>query len=253
MNHEQSRVFISDLHLCDERPDITQAFLDFLQSSEILSFDALYILGDLFEIWIGDDYITKLSQTIAAALIKFKNHHKNIYFLPGNRDFLLGQAYCQQAGMTLIQDGFCLKITDPSESKEHCIMLAHGDHLCVDDHAYQAFRNQVRTPDFQQQFLNQTIEQRLNIAKNIRQQSQMANQSKSQEIMDINITAWIESLDSCVQRPEYFIHGHTHRPKVHAEIKKTTRLVLGDWDKNIWMIQQKQEKLILVQSPIAQL
>ncbi len=217
--------FISDLHLTPERPAIIQTFLSFLQTMaqahEDTRIDALYILGDLFEAWIGDDASIPLYQPILTQLAQFTQIIPT-YFMHGNRDFLIGKLFSQSTGITLLEDPCIIHLYDKK------ILLSHGDIFCSDDREYQQFRTMVRNTTWQQQFLQKPIAERLAIAQSLRQESHQQKQQKSTEIMDVNTQTVAQYMTQYqVQR---LIHGHTHRPADHNE-KDYQRLVLGEWYK----------------------
>ena len=200
-------LFISDLHLSQERPEITQSFLKFL-SEQATSAEALYILGDLFEVWIGDSpLMTEQHQTIIDGLRRLTDHGIPVFIMHGNRDFLLGNDFELSTGCRLISDPTVIDLYGTPT------LLMHGDTLCTDDVGYQAFRQQVRDPKWQQQFLSMPVEQRLQMANQARQESKKHTSETKLEIMDVN--------DQAVQAimQEYninrLIHGHTHRPAIH--------------------------------------
>lgn len=219
-----STLFIADLHLDDSRPQITRLFEDFLASDEVHHADALYLLGDLVEAWIGDDDDAKLPQRIAVATRAVRDAGVPVYFIAGNRDFLLGETFARRAGMELLADGTVHDIQGQPT------LLMHGDALCTDDVAYQAVRQQVRTPQWQQQILSMSLDARRAFAAKARQDSQQHTGSSMETIMDVNAVAVAEAMqDAGVTR---LIHGHTHRPALHAlELrgKPAERIVLGDW------------------------
>ncbi len=221
----QHTLFISDLHLCDTRPAITAAFGDFL--SRIASqADGLYILGDLFEYWPGDDYITAgFHDSTIASLSALTQAGLPIFFIHGNRDFLIGEAFARTTGVTLLADPSSIMLYGKR------ILISHGDALCTDDVAYQVFRQQVRQPDWQKNFLAQPLDQRIAIIEQLRSASDREKSIKSMDIMDANPDA-VRQLLSKHHYPELLIHGHTHRPAMHVhEIDghRCTRWVLGDW------------------------
>ena len=240
-------LLISDLHLEEQRPDITAAFRQFLQNNHG-NCSALYILGDLFEVWIGDDAKTQLAEEVAFELRKFKQAGSAIYLLHGNRDFLLGTEYAESCHATLIDEPFALS-TNGLE-----ILLLHGDSLCTDDLDYQAFRGMVRDPNWQSKFLNRSIEDRVAYAKEARRQSQLATGTKSVEIMDVNCSAVRSLFAENTQR--IIIHGHTHRPGVHnvaLDSKSEVfgkRIVLGDWDKKLWYAEINTGEVELHSAPL---
>lgn len=217
-------LFIADLHLDAARPQITKLFEDFLASEEARSADAVYILGDLVEAWIGDDDDAELPARIAAATKALSDSGVPVYFMVGNRDFLLGEKFAQRAGLTLLEDGTV------HELYGRPTLLMHGDVLCTDDVAYQAVRKQVRTPQWQAQILAMPLEARRAFAAKAREDSKAHTGSTMETIMDVNAQAVAEAMRrGGVTR---LIHGHTHRPKVHGlEVDgvASERIVLGDW------------------------
>lgn len=242
-------LFISDLHLEESRPDITDALLAFLNRNKA-SCGALYILGDLFETWIGDDDRSTLSDTVADALTEFQQAGSSIYLLHGNRDFLIGNEYANRCGASLIHDSTVI------DSPAGPILVLHGDDLCTDDIEYLQFRDLVRQPTWQQEFLSKPLPERRAFAEQARQQSKNATASKDNSIMDVNAGAVEKRLIE--QGQSLMIHGHTHRPQVHelqlshpvAGSHEARRVVLGDWDKNGWFIEVSSEGLKLEQFPL---
>jgi UDP-2,3-diacylglucosamine hydrolase len=186
--------------------------------------DALYILGDLVEAWIGDDDDAELPQRIARATRAVRDAGVPVYFIAGNRDFLLGEAFAQRAGMERLADGTVHDIQGQPT------LLMHGDVLCTDDVAYQAIRQQVRTVQWQQQILSMSLEARRAFAAKARQDSQQHTGNTLETIMDVNAAAVAEAMQEAeVTR---LIHGHTHRPAIHdlqLNGKPAERIVLGDW------------------------
>jgi UDP-2,3-diacylglucosamine hydrolase len=217
-------LFIADLHLDDSRPQITTLFEHYLASDEVRHADALYILGDLVEAWIGDDDDAELPQRIARATGAVRDAGVPVYFMVGNRDFLLGETFAQRAGLTLLDDG----TVHPIEARD--TLLMHGDVLCTDDVAYQTVRRQVRTPQWQAQILSMPLDARRAFAGNARAQSRLHTGASMESIMDVNADAVAGALrDAGVSR---LIHGHTHRPAVHdltLDGQSAQRIVLGDW------------------------
>jgi len=218
-----STLFISDLHLDASRPKITALFQSFL-AGEARDADALFILGDLFESWIGDDDDAELSMQVGDGLRALGDAAVPVFFMPGNRDFLLGSDYAERAGITLLSDPAMIDLYGEKT------LLMHGDTLCTDDHAYLKFREQVRNPIWQQNFLAQPLAARRDFAARARAESQRHTASAKPDIMDVNINA----VDAILREHgvHRLIHGHTHRPFVHAlkvDDKAATRIVLGDW------------------------
>lgn len=215
-------LMIADLHLDPSRPAVIKAFLQFL-AGPARNAQALYILGDLFEAWIGDD-ARPADDPIAPALHALSAHGVAIYFLHGNRDFLLGEAFAAAAGAQHLDEPVQRYID------EERVILEHGDALCTDDVEYQALRNQLRDPDWQAQFLALPITERIRQAQAAREQSQAAMTSKTEAIMDVNPMAVAARFRE--QNAHRLIHGHTHRPAQHhldIDGKTCTRIVLGDW------------------------
>jgi UDP-2,3-diacylglucosamine hydrolase len=222
---ETVALFVSDVHLHDSLPHTTQSFLDFLEVHARKS-RRLYLLGDLFEYWAGDDDIdTPFHKRIAQSLHDVSSAGVAIFWIAGNRDFLVGQAFAREAGLTLLADPH---VEDISGRR---VVLTHGDAQCTDDQAYMVFRAQVRQPQWQSQFLAQPLSQRKAIIEGMRTGSREAQRTKSYEIMDVNpvaITSLFRSTGATVM-----IHGHTHRPATHMhDVDGITciRHVLPDWD-----------------------
>lgn len=215
--------FISDLHLDTERPQIMTLFMDYLQN-QARKAQALYILGDLFEYWIGDDGPISAMQPIIDALKALSASGVAVYLMHGNRDFLIGQDFAQRSGCTLIDDPCLIDLHGTPT------LLMHGDTLCTDDVDYQKLRLQLRDPGWQAQFLAADVALRIQQAQALRQKSREAMQGKAEQIMDVNQNAVIAALrEHQVLR---LIHGHTHRPATHAleiDAKQAERIVLGDW------------------------
>ena len=217
-------LFISDLHLDAERPASTELFGRFIDE-QARNADALYILGDLFEAWVGDDDPSETGAVVAQKLSALRAAGVPVYFMRGNRDFLLGADYARRAGMTLLPDPAVVMLHGKPT------LLMHGDTLCSDDIAYQQFRTQTRDPRWQQQFLSQPLATRLAFAQQARAESQ-SHQSRlkahgtMEAITDVNIA----TVESSFARfgIDRMIHGHTHRPAVHAH-GNGERIVLGDW------------------------
>jgi UDP-2,3-diacylglucosamine hydrolase len=234
-------LFISDLHLHESRPQVTRAFFHFLYTHAIHA-EALYILGDFFDAWIGDDDNSELLQDVASGLHKLSELGVAIYFMHGNRDFLLGKAYASKAGLSLIDDGTVIDLYGTPT------LLMHGDTLCTDDVDYQQFRTMVRNPQWQQQILAQPLAARRALATQLREKSQSMNSLKADDIMDVSTTEVVAQMENAgVTR---MIHGHTHRPARHQLVvagKPAERIVLGDWHDTGWCIKADQNNIDLIE------
>ncbi|MEC5388051.1 UDP-2,3-diacylglucosamine diphosphatase [Uliginosibacterium sp. H3] len=216
--------FISDLHLNEDEPATAQAFLDFLAGPARAS-DALWILGDLFNYWAGDDELeTPFNARIAQALAALRANGTKIYLLVGNRDFLLGKRFAERAGLEIVAEPARLDLGG------HTTLLVHGDAQCTDDIAYQKFRKRVRSALWQKIFLTLPLSVRHKIARGLRSKSKSSKQVKDMRIMDVNADAIAESFRA--NAAEWMIHGHTHRPATHTmlvEGVECVRYVLPDW------------------------
>ena len=216
--------FISDLHLCDARPDVNRIFFDFL-GGPAREAESLYILGDLFEYWAGDDDLSDpFNASIAGALAEYSRTGIALRFMHGNRDFLLNGGFAEACGGHLIDDPHTLDLFGKRT------LLMHGDTLCTDDLDYQKFRTQVRNPAWQKGFLALPLEQRKRQIEAVRQTSESEKTRKAPEIMDVNPGA----VDAALRVHAYprLIHGHTHRPARHVhrvDGKTCERWVLSDW------------------------
>jgi UDP-2,3-diacylglucosamine hydrolase len=216
-------LFISDLHLDVDRPASIARFLEFMQR-EARHCSALYILGDLFEAWIGDDDTNPGYAPIIAVLADLKLSGVPCFFMHGNRDFLIGKRFATATGCTLLAENEVVEIEGDR------VLLTHGDLLCTDDKPYMALRAVVRDPAWQREFLAKPPAERRRIADDLRSKSQTAIAAKSEEIMDVNQSA----VEAAMRRHDVSIllHGHTHRPAVHTfsiDGRDATRIVLGAW------------------------
>ena len=236
--------FISDLHLDETRPAVTRAFFHYLELWAG-NCDALYILGDFFEVWVGDDDDAQLASQVKAKLKTFAESGSKLYFMHGNRDFLVGENFCLQTGTTLLPDPTVIDLYGTPT------LLMHGDSLCTQDSEYMAFRAQARSPQWQQQLLSQPLAARRALAKQLREQSQSMNALKAEDIMDVTpseVTAIMEQ-HNC----QRLIHGHTHRPKRHQLLIKqqdAERIVLGDWCQQAWFLEASPQALQLKHFPL---
>lgn len=236
-------LFIADLHLHTEEPAITAGFLHFLDGVAREA-DALYILGDLFEAWIGDDDPNPLHQRVADAIRALVDSGVPCYFIHGNRDFLLGKRFARESGMQLLPQEKVLNLYGRN------VLIMHGDTLCTDDAGYQAFRAKVHQPWLQTLFLALPLFIRHRVAAKMRAGSRAANSSKSLAIMDVNQQAVIEAMEK--HRVQWLIHGHTHRPAIHqltANEAPAFRAVLGAWHSEGSMIRVSESDVELVQFP----
>ena len=235
--------FISDLHLEESRPDITGAFFYFLDQ---IKTDAsqLYILGDFFEAWVGDDENTPLQTKVKARLKSLTDSGVETYFMAGNRDFLIGEQFSQDTGVAVLPEPSKIKLNNEE------LLLIHGDSLCTRDTAYMKLRAMLRAPGFIETFLARPLEDRLTTARQLREMSQASNQNKSNEIMDVTPEEVVKLMAE--QQVQTLIHGHTHRPATHSltvNEAPATRIVLGDWDKEIWFIKADGKTLELLSQP----
>lgn len=222
--------FIADLHLAQNRPDITGCFLRFLKH-EATKAQTLYILGDLFESWIGDDDDSAYLVTIAKALTTLASYGTKIYYIHGNRDFLLGEKFAKKSSMILLPE---IDLVDLYGQE---VVIMHGDTLCTRDIAYQAFRKKSRSWWWQTMIKCLPLFLRKRIAADYRKKSTAATATKSQEIMDVTPEEVVNCLEN--YQSQLLIHGHTHRPAIHTLIannKKAERIVLGDWyEQGAWL------------------
>jgi len=217
-------IFISDLHLCAERPHINRQFFDFIERTASQA-GALYILGDLFEYWAGDDDLADpLNAGVAEALRALGAKGTAVFFMHGNRDLLIGREFAQRCGAKLLSDPTLLDLHGTRT------LIMHGDTLCTDDTEYQKFRAYAHNPDNQAQFLAQPLAARREQILGLRAQSERSKQEKSNEIMDVSQSAVAETLRS--HGYPRLIHGHTHRPAHHVHVvdgHTCERWVLNDW------------------------
>lgn len=229
LNFSMYYYFISDLHLNESQPEITQQFLQFLQEKAPLA-EAVYILGDFFDFWIGDDEQSPLINKIQQALKVLSHKKVKCYFICGNRDFLIGKAFAKKANITLLPDYYVVNLFDNS------VLLCHGDTLCIDDISYQKFRKIAHNRFLQQLFLLLPLQLRMRIATKIRKKSDVGKQYKATETMDVNPN-FTENM-MLKHGTTHLIHGHTHKQAIHSckfsqkSDRLFTRIVLGDWHKD---------------------
>ena len=218
--------FISDIHLSEDTPHLTNAFKVFLNKSKETC-THLFILGDLFEIWIGDDDDNSFNQDIKKALLDFTTDGPKTFLMHGNRDFLIGEAFASEVGISILSDPYTLDINGMKT------VLSHGDFLCTDDTDYIEFRNKVRSEEWQKDFLSKSVDERNKIANSLRADSKEATSEKPLEITDINNDTLKNFIN--MNKSDLFIHGHTHRPKIH-DTQIINRVVLGDWSEYGWYL-----------------
>lgn len=214
--------FISDLHLSPDLPRVTQGFFKLL--TQIEGADALYVLGDLFEAWVGDDNLDEYNAAVITAFRSLSNAGTRLFFVHGNRDFLLGQDFAAACGGKLLPEDQLIDLYGES------LLLMHGDQLCTRDEKYMAFRAQSRDPAWQQMMLEKPLDQRLMIAAMWRAQSKSMNSNKAENIMDVTAEDVVRVLAK--NNTTTLLHGHTHRPEIHeieVQGKPARRIVLGDW------------------------
>jgi UDP-2,3-diacylglucosamine hydrolase len=232
-------LFISDCHLDASRPEVTATLANFLETRAVTA-RYLYILGDLFEIWLGDDDPAPEHQHVIE-LLRQLGQNTDLFFMAGNRDFLLGKAFADATNITLLEEPHLLQLDNTG------VVLVHGDILCTDDHDYQAFRSVVRVPEWQADFLAKPLPVRQQMAAQMRTYSIEAMAQKSMQIMDVNAAA----VQNCFRENEAstIIHGHTHRPAVHTYDSNLSRIVLGDWDREPSYLSWKREQGFKLHDP----
>jgi UDP-2,3-diacylglucosamine hydrolase len=237
--------FIADLHLCENRPEISACFLHFLENDATKA-EKLYILGDLFEAWVGDDDDNPYLQTIADALTTLSQSGTKIYYIHGNRDFLLGKHYAKKSSMQLLPE------IETIDLYGRHVVIMHGDTLCTRDVDYQAFRKKSRSWWWQTAIKSLPLFVRKKIAADYRKKSAAATAIKSQDIMDVTdseVSACLEQYQS-----QLLIHGHTHRPAVHEIIangNSAQRIVLGDWYEQGAWLKVTPDSIELLNQPLA--
>ncbi len=241
-----SVLLISDLHLQEERPDVTRAFLDFLQT-RARDAEALYILGDFFEVWIGDDGMTPYHEGIAKALRALADSGTRIYLMHGNRDFMIGKHFCRKAGCTFLPDPSLVQLGGET------VLLMHGDTLCTRDVQYLRKRARIRSPLglFVLRHL-MPLPKRQALASKLRQESREKTAMKATDIIDVTPDEIPRIMLKFGVRK--LIHGHTHRPAIHelqVAGRPAQRIVLGDWDAQGWALQVDADNFNLAPFPIS--
>ena len=228
-------LFVSDLHLEPARPEIGEQFLAFLDGPARKA-DALYILGDLFEAWIGDDDPNPYYAQMRSAIRELTDSGVPVFFMHGNRDFMIGQQFATEAGLTLLDD------PHPLELHGENVLLSHGDALCTDDLEYQQVRAMTRNPDWQAMMLSKSVEERIAFAAQAREQSLARGESMTDDIADVNQGAVEQALRD--SGADILLHGHTHRPAVHpfhVDDRPVHRIVLGDWYEQGSMVEWDED------------
>ena len=232
-----SLLFISDLHLAPERPQVTEAFYQFIDS-HARDARALYILGDLFEVWIGDDDPSDMAGEVQRRLAELSASGTQLFIQHGNRDFLLNRQFMRRTGATLLPDKHIVK------DHGRRLLLMHGDQLCTDDLDYQRFRRKARNPVYRWVLAHLPLARRQKIATEWRLQSSQENRNKPSAIMDVNQTTVQRVMHE--EQVDILIHGHTHRPARHAlDDGQKERIVLGDWGRLGWCLRSEEQGLEL--------
>ena len=236
-------LFISDLHLEADRPEIGDQFAVFLEN-EAMDAEALYILGDFFETWVGDDDPDEYYATIKQSLRNLVDHGVPVYFMHGNRDFMIGDKFAADTGVTILPDP-C-----PTEFYGKQVLLSHGDALCTDDVEYQQARVMTRNPEWQAMILAKPLEERLAIAAHARAQSTVRSATLDDEIMDVNADEVRRTISE--HGVDILLHGHTHRPAIHdveVDDRVARRIVLGDWYEQGSVLRWDEDGLVLSEIP----
>ncbi|MDH5611816.1 MAG: UDP-2,3-diacylglucosamine diphosphatase [Gammaproteobacteria bacterium] len=234
-------LFISDLHLDPDRPEIVHLFERFIDEIAIHA-ERLYILGDFLEYWLGDDDKATGLDAAFKSLKKLSDCGTDVFFMAGNRDFLVGETLARKCGFKIIDEPFIEIINGKAA------LLMHGDTLCTDDVAYQSFRTMVRNKAWQDEILAKSLEERQQLARSFRKQSGQANAKKDYEIMDVNQETVITTMQQ--HSVNLLIHGHTHRKAIHhfkINNQPAKRIVLGDWhEKGSYLRISKQSEPELI-------
>ncbi len=219
-------LFLSDLHIDETVPHVRAGLERVLTEAAGVAQD-IYILGDLVEVWVGDDDDAITAKGLRSAL-KAASEHSRVYVMHGNRDFLLGERFVEETGVTLLPDPTCVEIG------ERRVLLAHGDAYCTGDLEYQAMRRMFRSPDWQRSVLARSLAERRQLAQGLRAQSIAAGANKAEGIMDVTAEAVAEAM--AAHSADLLVHGHTHRPAIHELGDGKRRIVLGDWDRCGWTL-----------------
>ena len=224
-------LFVSDIHLDESRPVLLEAFLRFLHRESRLN-DDIYILGDLVEAWVGDDSDEPVASALAS-LFRECSERCDVHFMHGNRDFLIGDAFCRESRMQLLPDPFVLRLGS------RFAMLSHGDAFCTADSSYQHMRKVLRSKAWRSSFLSRPLRERKELASGLRKMSREANSNKAANISDVVESDAMTAMEQlgC----DDIIHGHTHRPGVHDLGNGGRRFVLGDWGRCAWVAKFRED------------
>ena len=236
-----SIAFVSDLHLEPIENKMVKVFFQFLNNA-VNKYEELYILGDFFEYWIGDDDTQSVNKLIMQKLKTASNNGLKIYFIHGNRDFLIGSEFESETGVKILADQHTFNI---GEKK---IMISHGDAFCVDDVEYQEMKREIRSDSWKKDFLTKSISERVDFANNLRTKSSERNSNKPENIMDVNDNYVLEVVRR--EKIDILIHGHTHRPAVHKLENSSIRAVLGSWEEEGWVADYIEGNIKLTSFPI---
>lgn len=237
------RLFASDLHLDPARPEVTEQFLAMLEDLEGQA-GALFLLGDLFEAWLGDDLPGALGETVALALRRLAESRTAVYLMRGNRDVMLGEAFCEASGAQLLADPCLLEVHGAR------VLVTHGDALCTDDGAYQRLRALLRDPAVRRGLLALPEKQRRALAGEARAGSRAHQSQLAYEVMDVNAEAVARVLRE--SGADVLLHGHTHRPGIHrlaVDGRERTRIVLGDWHAGSSVLRWDDQGYRLLEQP----
>ena len=236
-----SIAFVSDLHLEPIENKRVKVFFKFLNDA-VNKYEELYILGDFFEYWIGDDDTQSVNKLIMQRLKTASDNGLKIYFIHGNRDFLIGSEFESKTGIKILADQHTFNI---GEKK---IMISHGDAFCVDDVEYQEMKREIRSDSWKKDFLAKSISERVDFANDLRTKSSERNSNKPENIMDVNDNYVLEVVQR--EKIDILIHGHTHRPAVHKLENGSIRAVLGSWEEEGWVADYIEENIKLTSFPI---
>ena len=231
-----SIAFVSDLHLEPIENKKVKVFFQFLNNA-VYKYEELYILGDFFEYWIGDDDIQPANKLIMQTLKTASDNGLKIYFIHGNRDFLVGSGFESETGVRILEDQYTFSLEDK------IIMIAHGDTFCIDDVEYQEMKRKIRSDSWKKDFLAKSISERVDFANDLRTKSAKRNSNKPENIMDVNDNYVLEVIQR--EKIDILIHGHTHRPAVHKLSNGSTRAVLGSWEDSGSVIEYSQGNIEL--------